>query len=977
MKRFYQTMGFFFAVSILLGVHATAQMGPLPTAAQDYSQGFRKFIGMGLPDTAKAAYVKLDYFGPGGQGIGLDILYEVQLQGNAWLLAEDTSASSTLVTASGVVLKLADAQTYYKRLETEALRNAETRTAADGSFLPAGSWKPRDLGSDLEKASVFVATKLQAKAVGGGKFSDDFLRSDEGPGEMFLLAVLAWQNGRTQEANALAGSLFELVGDSRTVITGAMDVMADAQLTAAATAFRTTHDWSTYQATVAALLEKYPVRWHKAGAARLLQKRLQARAVLETPPPIDGEGLDDESHALAVALAMENAPDRTFGISEPLWFLTPAQPVRPGAKVGTVDRIKARGVRSIPLLLALAADETFCPLSREEVGISMRDSSWIDDSRQSDEARTQAYYQELERPLTRGEIARHLLEPLCRPRQHHDGTEQTPKAITEAAQETYAAIRSLPPNEIAVYFMKNGTGDQKQAAIAALMTYGDETDALLVETFLLTPAITGGDYGNTLVAQYVHIRGELAADFVERYAALRQQSELATGMAEHEIVTLRAMAKKPDVAKTIAVLVGAKSSDGNAVAMAYHALSRLPIKTALPAVLGAAVQSTNAVVRTRLLQILPMIRFAGFPEIMSETMEASVAAAAVQAAAAHNLTSIGTNAAAWEKLLADTRPAVSELAGFDGAYETTLADLAAIAMEALYAIESPMDPTRRYRNFQGLPSQISMRVLRDRATARLAGTSEVDLPPIPSADDVTDERRTAIIAIVTQATPQELPAILGGFAAAENLYLAQIVAEHAAVRQALTATERRIVSVRFDTVLPDETVARLKKLEGTTLTTNAIVAMRECCIQQLASGTPVHVGLASVGLGQGLSLAVKAGDAAGQHRMAYASAIDALNRKSAKVQGMVWAMFQRGSGVPCPALWLVELAPTATPASAGASTAAANEDDEDGSADMAVSMLNAFTKMQQSFANMAQDFCAGSEPLVGSTSITFIGILPR
>lgn len=244
MKRCNWTAALTSVVAILLGMYAIGQT-PTTTppataapAAQDYSQGFRAFLRLGLPDTAKATYVELTTDLSDMQEMNRFTLYEVQLRGNAWLLAGETSTTNSLLTASGVVLQLVDAQTQRQRLEAESHGPDGTESVAseaDDSTVPTGTWKPCDLGRDLDKATAFVTKKLTAKAAGGREFSyDSFMRSDEGPGNLFLLAVLAWQHGRQQEANALAGALFELAGDSRKVIVGAMNVMADAQLAATA-----------------------------------------------------------------------------------------------------------------------------------------------------------------------------------------------------------------------------------------------------------------------------------------------------------------------------------------------------------------------------------------------------------------------------------------------------------------------------------------------------------------------------------------------------------------------------------------------------------------------------------------------------------------------------------------------------------------------------------------------------------------------
>lgn len=983
---------------------------PAATNAQDYSQGFRAFLRLGLPDTSKATYVNL-------QSVVLHqfggySLHEVQLRGNAWLLAENKAATSTLLTASGVVMELADEQTFRKQQMAAMASNAVARAGTvvpRQADVPTGSWKPCDLERDLGKATAFVEKKLAEKAANArGLRYDSFLRSDEGPGKLFLLAVLAWQHGRQQEANALAGSLFALAGDSRKVILSAMNVLADAQLAAAGIDFRFTRDWQAYQAAVAALLQKFPAGWRKAGAARLLQVQVQARAAMQAPPPVTGEGLDDEDRALAAALATEAESGSRHGYSGDFWFLVASNRVsrRPTASEppDVLTRIQARGLRSVPLLLALAGDEVLCPRFRSESGMSTIHTFYENDSGPSDEVRTHTYYRQMDRPLTRGEIARHLLAPLC-PREESErrrgDDEQTPEEVVEAARETYLALKALPPTGQADYFLKHGDQNQKQAAIRFLLESGVEAHVPQIEAFLLTPPemshMMHGGHGGGLVSEYVEKRGEAAAGFVERYAAMRQKFDLPAGMAsdeeivahmrkmvDREVAALRAMVRKPDLEATIAALVNA-DSDQKGMMVAYQTLGRLPADTAVPAMLRAAVQSTNTVVRSRLLQMMPMLRLSGMQESMEELMEEvdspEAMEAVMQQLAARNQASIGTNAAAWKFLLADTRPAVPTGMEYGDTRKMTLADLAATAIETLYSGGSSM---RSFGagNTENLPVEVMMRVMRDRAAARLAGKPEAELPRLPSADDVTEERRAALVASVTQATPAELPMLLAAFSPAETLYLAQAAEEQPALAKALAAPSRHLAKVEVDPALPTGVTARLKRLEGSAISTNAVETMRDCCQFLLTNGVASSLNLSSAGFGCGLSLVVRPLGEPGARGMG-TGWISQFNRKGSKPKGVITAMLQGGEEGFAHAMWIVELPPAAAPV--GAATVEgdkAKKDDEDeddndnDNEEMMERMMESFEERNQAFNEAARSFCTGSAPLAGNAAITFTGMLP-
>ncbi len=474
------------------------------TNVQDYSQGFRAFIRMGMPDTSKAKYVKLENYNYGMNDMSYR-MHELQLSGSAWLISENKDDKSFLVFATGKPLELFDQKSFYKKQEIAARSNAVAQAAAKkggaqnfyshfpprgNSLAEFGTWVPVDLSRDLAKATTFVDKKITAKAAGGREMRyDPFLQTDEPAGMLFMLAAFAWQNGKTQEANILAGRLFTLVGDSRKVIVGALNVMADAQLSSSMDAFRKTGDWNVFNESVSGLIKKYPAGWRQVGAAKMLADRLQARVTMGAPPALKAEGLDEVDLNLAAALVSEKAGMPSFGGGEQLWILPPAKAMQGMKDTNIISRIKARGLKSIPLLLALVPDETLCPLRRNDLGFGMSYSSASSDNEKPEAERALMYYNRLDRPVTRGEIARALLAPLCPHEQnsHQDEAEQTPEEVIAAAQEVYDVLKPLAPSGYAKHFLSVGDQNQKRAAISYLIQNDIETNASAIEAFLLTP----------------------------------------------------------------------------------------------------------------------------------------------------------------------------------------------------------------------------------------------------------------------------------------------------------------------------------------------------------------------------------------------------------------------------------------------------------------------------------------------------------
>lgn len=154
-----------------------------------------------------------------------------------------------------------------------------------------------------------------------------------------------------------------------------------------------------------------------------------------------------------------------------LWILPPAKAMRGMNDDSVISRIKARGIKSIPLLIALVPDETFCPLLRNDVGLPTVTSSSDHDTTNPEAERAQGLFSRMDRPLTRREIARALLAPLCRREENvrHDESEVAPEELTEAAKQAYATLKPLAPSALATHFLKNGDQSQQQVAVSYMI----------------------------------------------------------------------------------------------------------------------------------------------------------------------------------------------------------------------------------------------------------------------------------------------------------------------------------------------------------------------------------------------------------------------------------------------------------------------------------------------------------------------------
>ncbi len=94
---------------------------------------------------------------------------------------------------------------------------------------------------------------------------------------------------------------------------------------------------------------------------------------MQAPPAVSGEGVDAEDQKLATALVTEAAAPQAGQMWQvQLWLLPSPMAGRgmfqPGSKDdAALGRLVARGSNALPLLMAMATDETLCPMLRSAI----------------------------------------------------------------------------------------------------------------------------------------------------------------------------------------------------------------------------------------------------------------------------------------------------------------------------------------------------------------------------------------------------------------------------------------------------------------------------------------------------------------------------------------------------------------------------------------------------------------------------------
>ncbi len=151
---------------------------------------------------------------------------------------------------------------------------------------------------------------------------------------------------------------------------------------------------------------------------------------------------------------------------------------------------------------------------------------------ENDQAKTDRLFNELnQRPKTRGEIARELALEIVPGKDNR--YERNIEQEIEKLNDLYSELKGKNANEIAAYYLENGSREQKEIAITSLSKSKDKKNIALIEQYFLENP-KHNEYENSELIEFVENRGPDAAKFVDKYIVklkemtrqfVRQQSQ--------------------------------------------------------------------------------------------------------------------------------------------------------------------------------------------------------------------------------------------------------------------------------------------------------------------------------------------------------------------------------------------------------------------------------------------------------------------
>jgi hypothetical protein len=765
---------------------------------RDYSKGFDMFYKLGLPDCQKAGYVKLDVVN-GGDFSGSYALYSMRLAGNAWLI-EEKDGTGRFIADNCRVIEVRD----YEKFAKERAGGFDLMALA-GDGAPMGKWTKASLKDDVQKTLDAV------KKFGGNKNERSSLEYSDGYGALLLMAVHFHRQGFANEANEIVGALFEMAGNPKKVIQQALHQLADGQYNDACDRFFKARDWKAFGADLDALLGKFSADWKNAPAVKRLADAVKRRASQTQAPEVAGEGLTAEDTALAGELANSTGGERMmYGEN---WLMAESPPAIL-KKSGVIERIQVRGLKSIPLLLALLKDDYLTAIDPHRFGVGRSYSFGGDDSEMSDEMIERAYAN-LRRPASRGEIAAALLRALLPRSEQMDETEDR-AALYDEAQKWLAKLKDKSPIEIARVYLSDGDETQKHSAIERLTKTADEKDIAAIEKYLIDSVKEeNSGFGINSVQQYVMARGPKARDFLEKYAAAfkeqsGKQKDATRGPFPVEdldkmIDGLKEMTSDKSARDVLAEIASGKKSVEQAATALFSKLGKEKPDDVVGLILGAAVDAPDVAGRGALLQL---VLYA--PMAMAQLGAGN---AAQPGDAGEPKLDIKAHVELWRKLLDDTRKSDETFDEWSG---TSIGDTAASYIEMLYSRE-------QYQTYAQIGATLGTRILeplRKRARARLDGKAEI--PAWPAASDVTAQRRKEIADQLTAAGEDALPKLLAALTPSEILALSEEKSAPLAAKLRNVAHRVTEVKVATGNAAEDE---KARKWKGEMLTKEKIEAL--------------------------------------------------------------------------------------------------------------------------------------------------------
>lgn len=552
-------------------------------AGVDYGKGLEILFELGLPDVS----------GPDWQYLVLESRHGSEMEnpfrgrsrsGNA--TAEIEALQKTL--AHGWVEKptapdSAQPKLTYRRVLTDGWRIQGTTNdqAASRLMQQAGvQWSQFAPTKDGKAAEEKADAKALALGIQGLATSDESTKralfySPDLIVTYLFRAAQYHRRGHKEEAAAAAQALFGLIDRKERLVDLAVEKLAGARYDETMRRFRQNRDWKELDTELAKTLATYTRGWTERAVVERLHKLVQQRLAIpagQAPPLIHAASLTPEQQAWWLELDAppkvkekaepddqasaqkadkddevepeneESTGNHDFASFSQIWLFG----VKMQADPDNLAMWKEHAASApawmrapiekdwdwITVMAAGLGDETLIALPTRESYRSSRSFDFESDTPELTEEELTELWDNLSRPRTRSDLAREFLQAVL-PINDDEGDELPTDAIElrQVALDLAKALQGKSPLEIARFYLKGGSNEQKSQAMSALVHAGNEADVKQVETLILENPGQHFEQAATLV------RKQKAASkaFLDKFRKALLDEQVRQGSSDAEV----------------------------------------------------------------------------------------------------------------------------------------------------------------------------------------------------------------------------------------------------------------------------------------------------------------------------------------------------------------------------------------------------------------------------------------------------------
>lgn len=392
------------------------------------------------------------------------------------------------------------------------------------------------------------------------------------------------RRGHKQEAAAAAQALFGLIDRKDRLVDLAVEKLAGTRYDETMRRFRQNRDWKELDTELAKTLATYTRGWTERSVVERLRKLVQQRLATpagQSPPLVHAASLTPEQQAWWLELdappkvkekakPAEPAPAQKTGEEETNEVDLNADEDAPGDEESTgnydfssFSQIWLFGVKMqadpdnlamwkeqsasapawmrapiekdwdwITVMAAGLGDETLVALPGRESYRSSRSFEFESDTPELTEEELTELWDNLSRPRTRSDLASEFLQAVL-PVNDSEGDElpTDPGELRQVALDLAKALQGKSSLEVARFYLKSGSHDQKSQAMSSLVHAGNEGDAKQVESLILENPGQHFEQATTLV------RKQKAASkaFLDKFRKALLDEQVRQGSSDAEV----------------------------------------------------------------------------------------------------------------------------------------------------------------------------------------------------------------------------------------------------------------------------------------------------------------------------------------------------------------------------------------------------------------------------------------------------------